>query len=144
MFTKEQKHTKDKNKRYKRRKILLTERSRHKKSCAARKMRQKDMEKTTVRKLFSHYHFYKRKSGAKHKRKTPKKAGAIPRKTPKKRALCCISIQQFLFPKGGFAAFFMEGADIDKGQKPYYNDTRMQRELQKEAERKDTSFDLYT
>ena len=48
---------------------------------------------------------------------------------PMKWALCCISVQQFLFPKGGIAAFFMPVGDVDKGQKPYYNDTRMQREL---------------
>ncbi len=39
---------------------------------------------------------------------------------------------------------FMPVGDVDKGQKPYYNDTRMQRELLREAERKDKSFDLYT
>ena len=33
----------------------------------------------------------------------------------------------------------MPVGDVDKGQKPYYNDTRMQRELLREAERKDTS-----
>lgn len=63
----------------------------------------------------------------------------LPCENPMKWALCCISIQQFLFPKGGIAAFFMPVGDVDKGQKPYYNDTRMQRELLREAERKDTS-----
>lgn len=65
--------------------------------------------------------------------------GYLPCENPMKWALCCISIQQFLFPKGGIAAFFMPVGDVDKGQKPYYNDTRMQRELLREAERKDTS-----
>lgn len=68
----------------------------------------------------------------------------LPCKNPMKWALCCISVQQFLFPKGGIAAFFMPVGDVDKGQKTYYNDTRMQRELLREAERKDKSFDLYT
>lgn len=63
----------------------------------------------------------------------------LPCENPMKWALCCISIQQFLFPKGGIAAFFMPVGDVDNGQKPYYNDTRMQRELLREAERKDTS-----
>ena len=99
---------------------------------------------------FSQYNFhYKRKSKAKkHKRKKQKipknSMEYLPCENPMKWALCCISVQQFLFPKGGTAAFFMPVGDVDKGQKPYYNDTRMQRELLREAERKDKSFDLYT
>ena len=33
----------------------------------------------------------------------------LPCENPMKWALCCISIQQFLFPKGGIAAFFVSG-----------------------------------
>lgn len=97
--------------------------------------------------VFSIPFLQKKKPGKvqkKNMRKNTNERGAQNPQNPNQVGTLLYTIQQFLFPKGGFAAFFMEGADIDKGQKPYYNDTRMQRELQREAERKDGFFDLYT